>query len=124
MPEGHPLLSGNDITLEAIAEYPIITYDEGLTGRRRIDEAFENAGVVPDIAMSALDADVIKAYVELGLGIGIIASIAFRCRARQGPRAAWVRDRCSDPTRRASPSGVDASCAPTCTGSSRCARRH
>ena len=75
--KGHPLLSSTDLSLEAIAEYPIITYDEGLTGRQRIDEAFEDAGIVPDIAMSALDADVIKAYVELGLGIGIIASIAF-----------------------------------------------
>ena len=84
VPAGHPLLSSNDITLEAIAEYPIITYDEGLTGRRRIDEAFEDAGIVPDIAMSALDADVIKAYVELGLGIGIIASIAFDAERDRG----------------------------------------
>lgn len=78
VPRGHPLLSlGKKISLDAIAEYPIVTYDEGLTGRARIDEAFEAAGVVPDITMSALDADVIKAYVELGLGVGIIASMAF-----------------------------------------------
>ena len=60
-----------------MAEWPIITYDEGLTGRTRIDDAFARAGVVPDIAISALDADVIKSYVELGLGVGIIAAMAF-----------------------------------------------
>jgi LysR family cys regulon transcriptional activator len=76
-PAGHPLEGKQDLTLEAIAEYPIITYDEGLTGRARIDDAFANAGLIPDIALSALDADVIKAYVELGLGIGIVASMAF-----------------------------------------------
>jgi LysR family cys regulon transcriptional activator len=77
VPEGHPLKSRKKLSLEAIAEWPLITYDEGLTGRARIDRAFERAGVIPDIAMSALDADVIKAYVELGLGVGIIASMAF-----------------------------------------------
>ena len=77
VPEGHPLQSRKKLTLDAIAEWPIITYDEGLTGRARIDEAFDRAGIIPDMAMSALDADVIKAYVELGLGVGIIASMAF-----------------------------------------------
>jgi LysR family cys regulon transcriptional activator len=77
VPKSHPLASVNALTLETIAEYPIVTYDEGLTGRTRIDKAFERAGIEPDIAMSALDADVIKAYVELGLGVGIIASMAF-----------------------------------------------
>jgi LysR family cys regulon transcriptional activator len=77
VPDGHPLLRLKTLTLEAIAEYPIITYDEGLTGRARIDQAFEKAGIVPDIAMSALDADVIKSYVDLGLGIGLIAEMAF-----------------------------------------------
>ncbi|WBT37648.1 MULTISPECIES: CysB family HTH-type transcriptional regulator [Hyphomicrobium] len=77
VPKNHPLLGVEPLTLEAVADYPIITYDEGLTGRARIDQAFEKAGVEPDIAMSALDADVIKAYVELGLGVGIIASMAF-----------------------------------------------
>ncbi|MDD4911116.1 MAG: CysB family HTH-type transcriptional regulator [Sideroxydans sp.] len=77
VPVGHPLEKVKDLTLQAIAEYPIVTYHEGLTGRARIDEAFETAGVTPDISMSALDSDVIKTYVELGLGIGIIASMAF-----------------------------------------------
>ncbi len=77
VPKNHPLLAVGPLTLEAIADHPIITYDEGLTGRARIDQAFERASLVPDIAMSALDADVIKAYVELGLGVGIIAAMAF-----------------------------------------------
>lgn len=77
VPESHPLADRKKLSLNDIAEWPIITYDEGLTGRARIDEAFDRAGIVADIAMSALDADVIKAYVELGLGVGIIASMAF-----------------------------------------------
>ncbi|MDX2259654.1 MAG: CysB family HTH-type transcriptional regulator [Hyphomicrobiaceae bacterium] len=77
VPDGHPLLLDDALTLEAIAEHPIITYHEGYTGRSRIDEAFAAAGLVPDIVMSALDADVIKSYVELGLGVGIMASMAF-----------------------------------------------
>ena len=77
VPAGHPLEQRKPLTLEAIAEFPIITYDEGLTGRTRIDDAFARAGIVPDIAISALDADVIKSYVELGLGVCIMASIAF-----------------------------------------------
>jgi LysR family cys regulon transcriptional activator len=77
VPAGHPLELKRSLTLEDVAEWPIITYDEGLTGRTRIDEAFSRAGVVPDIAISALDADVIKSYVELGLGVGIMAAMAF-----------------------------------------------
>jgi LysR family transcriptional regulator, cys regulon transcriptional activator len=77
VPAGHELESVKPLTLEAVAEWPIITYDEGLTGRTRIDDAFARAGLAPEIAMSALDADVIKAYVELELGVGIIASMAF-----------------------------------------------
>ncbi|CFX63880.1 DNA-binding transcriptional activator of cysteine biosynthesis [Candidatus Filomicrobium marinum] len=76
-PKGHPLEKVTPLTLEAIAEYPIITYNPGFTGRAGIDAAFASAGLSPDIVMAALDADVIKAYVELGLGVGIIASMAF-----------------------------------------------
>lgn len=77
VPPTSPLAKEKKLTLDAIAEWPIVTYQQGFTGRARIDEAFERAEVVPDIVMTALDADVIKAYVELGLGIGIIASMAF-----------------------------------------------
>jgi LysR family cys regulon transcriptional activator len=77
VPKGHPLASQTAPTLEAIAEYPLITYHEGFTGRERVDQAFASAGLSPDIIMSALDADVIKTYVALGLGVGIVASMAY-----------------------------------------------
>lgn len=77
VPVGHPLESVFPLTLEAIAKHPIITYHAGFTGRARIDSAFASAGLAPDMVMSALDADVMKTYVELGLGIGIIASMAY-----------------------------------------------
>ena len=77
VPAGHPLEKIQPLTLQAIAEYPIITYQEGFTGRARIDQAFSSAGLEADIVMSALDADVIKTYIELDLGVGIIASGAF-----------------------------------------------
>jgi LysR family cys regulon transcriptional activator len=77
VPAGHPLEKVQPLTLQALAEYPIVTYHEGLTGRAKIDQSFADAGITPDIVMSALDADVIKTYVELGMGIGIIASMAF-----------------------------------------------
>jgi LysR family cys regulon transcriptional activator len=77
VPAGHPLEAVKPLTLEAIAAFPVITYHEGFTGRARIDKAFTQAGLIPDVVMSALDADVIKTYVELGLGVGILASMAF-----------------------------------------------
>ena len=77
VPQDHPLATAEPLTLSAIASYPIITYHEGFTGRTRIDATFAAAGLTPDIVLSALDADVIKTYVEIGLGIGIIASVAF-----------------------------------------------
>jgi LysR family cys regulon transcriptional activator len=77
VPEFHPLAATRPLTLEAIAEYPLVTYHEGFTGRSRLDAAFSQAGLAPDIVLSALDADVIKTYVELGLGVGIIAAMAY-----------------------------------------------
>ena len=77
VPQAHALAGAKRLTLEALAEQPLITYHEGYTGRGRIDARFAEAGLVPDIVMSALDADVIKTYVEVGLGVGIIASMAF-----------------------------------------------
>lgn len=77
VPAGHPLQQVQPLTLEAIADYPIITYHEGFTGRALVERAFAEAGVVPDIVMSAMDADVIKSYVELEMGVGIIAAVAF-----------------------------------------------
>lgn len=78
VPKGHPLEKLQKISLEDLAEHPIVTYHEGFTGRQIIDETFLKANITPDIVMSALDADVIKTYVELGLGIGIIASMAYQ----------------------------------------------
>src|SRR5688500_11930944 len=77
VPHVHPLESTQPLTLEAIAEFPIITYHEGFTGRAGIDQTFAKAGLSLDLTMSALDADVIKTYVELGLGAGLVASMAF-----------------------------------------------
>ncbi|MDP5240791.1 CysB family HTH-type transcriptional regulator [Uliginosibacterium sp. 31-16] len=77
VPAGHPLLNEPELTLTALAEHPLITYHTGFTGRSKIDKAFAEANLSPDIVMSALDADVIKSYVELGLGVGIIAPGAF-----------------------------------------------
>lgn len=77
VPHDHPLTQLKDLTLEAVAEYPIISYNEGYTGRAQVDRAFQKADLNPDFVLSAIDADVIKTYVEVGLGIGIIASMAF-----------------------------------------------
>lgn len=77
IPPRHPLLEAKKLTLAKLAEYPIITYDHAFSGRSKIDEAFADAGIEPNIALTAIDADVIKTYVELGLGIGILAELAF-----------------------------------------------
>ena len=77
VPLDHPLAKVKELTLEGIAEYPIITYNEGYTGRAQVDRAFAKSDLHPDFVLSAIDADVIKTYVEVGLGIGIIASMAF-----------------------------------------------
>ena len=77
VPPGHALLDGAPLTLERLSEYPIITYNPGYTGRTHIDEAFEKAGIEIELVITAMDADVIKTYVGLGLGVGIVASIAF-----------------------------------------------
>lgn len=78
VPKGHELLAAKTpLSLEAISAYPVITYDAAFTGRRAIDQTFTHAGLDCDVVLSALDSDVIKTYVELGLGIGIITRIAF-----------------------------------------------
>jgi LysR family cys regulon transcriptional activator len=86
VPAGHPLAARKPLTLEDVAEFPIITYHEGFTGRPSIDATFAKAGLAPDIVMTALDADVIKTYVELGLGLGIVASMAFDPERDKGLR--------------------------------------
>lgn len=81
VPKGHALAvkadAGEALTLEQLALWPIITYEPGYTGRTHIDEAFQRRGLTLNLVLSAMDADVIKTYVELGMGVGIIASMAF-----------------------------------------------
>ncbi|KZZ60701.1 MAG: HTH-type transcriptional regulator CysB [Oleiphilaceae bacterium] len=77
LPKDHPLLSESTLTLEKLAQHPIVTYVLGFTGREKLDQAFAAAGLEPNVVFTASDADVIKTYVRLGLGVGIIASMAF-----------------------------------------------
>jgi LysR family cys regulon transcriptional activator len=77
VPPGHALLKAKKLTLEAIVSFPIITYDFAFTGRSRINQAFADKGLRPNVVLTAIDADVIKTYVELGLGIGIVAMMAY-----------------------------------------------
>ncbi len=87
VPDGHPLTEMDKITLEAVAEYPIVTYVFGFTGRSQLDNAFYEHGLTPKVVFTAVDADVIKTYVKLGLGIGIVASLAFDEGAESGLKA-------------------------------------
>jgi len=76
-PLRHPLLKEKRLTLEMIARHPVITYDFAFTGDSPIKRAFDSKGITPNVVLTAIDADVIKAYVETGLGIGILAKMAF-----------------------------------------------
>ncbi|HEY7944008.1 MAG: CysB family HTH-type transcriptional regulator [Burkholderiales bacterium] len=76
VPKGHPLGKVRPLTLEALARYPIVTYDFSFTGRSQINAAFAAKGIEPNVVLTALDSDVIKTYVELGLGVGIVAQMA------------------------------------------------
>ncbi|MCS6810811.1 MAG: CysB family HTH-type transcriptional regulator [Tepidimonas sp.] len=76
LPHGHPLLEQERITLEDLATHPLITYHPTFTGRTRIDHAFALRGLQPQIVLEAIDSDVIKTYVKLGLGVGIVAEMA------------------------------------------------
>ena len=77
VPKGHPLTEAGPLTIETIAEYPIVTYVFGFTGRSQLDHAFQAHGLNPKVVFTAVDADVIKTYVRLGLGIGIVATLAY-----------------------------------------------
>jgi DNA-binding transcriptional LysR family regulator len=76
-PPDHPLLQLDEITLDDLCRYPIITYVLGFTGRQHFNECFARAGLKPEIVLSAADTDIIKAYVQDGLGVGVIASMAY-----------------------------------------------
>ena len=73
----HPLASVRKLTLGQIAEYPIVTYTFGFTGRSKLDQSFAAHGLKPEVVLTAVDADVIKTYVRLGMGVGIIANMAY-----------------------------------------------
>ena len=77
VPKGHPLAKVRPLTLEALARYPIVTYDFSFTGRSQINAAFAAKGLEPNVVLTALDSDVIKTYVELGMGVGIVAQMAY-----------------------------------------------
>jgi LysR family transcriptional regulator, cys regulon transcriptional activator len=87
VPPEHPLLKAKVMTLEEIAAYPLITYDSAFAGRAKIDHAFSIRGLKPDVLLEAIDADVIKTYVELGMGVGIIAGLAYDAERDKGLRA-------------------------------------
>lgn len=91
VPNDHPLTALNKLTLEAVAEYPIVTYVFGFTGRSQLDHAFYERGLTPKVVFTAVDADVIKTYVKLGLGIGIIATLAFDEHVDRGLKALDAR---------------------------------
>jgi LysR family cys regulon transcriptional activator len=76
-PHGHPLLSDKPLTLQKIARYPLITYDFAFTGSSMVTRVFEKEGLHPNIVLTAIDADVIKTYVGLGLGVGLVANMAY-----------------------------------------------
>jgi LysR family cys regulon transcriptional activator len=114
MPSGHPLTALERLSLEDLAIYPLVSYHPSFSGRTRVDQAFAARQLKPDIVLEAIDADVIKTYVKLGLGIGIVAEMA----ARDEPAAAnWSGVRsaiCSARTSR----GWRSSAARTCATSS------
>ena len=87
VPPEHALLQSKQITLEEIASHPLITYDSAFTGRAKIDHAFALRELKPDVLLEAIDADVIKTYVELGMGIGIMAGMAFDGERDKGLRS-------------------------------------
>ncbi len=86
-PAGHPLLRAKPLTLEAIARYPIITYDEEFIGHSKVQRAFDARGLKPHLVLNAIDTDVIKAYVEHGLGVAIVAKMAYDAKRDRSLRA-------------------------------------
>jgi LysR family cys regulon transcriptional activator len=87
VPADHPLTKSRSLTLEEIAAFPLITYDAAFAGRNKIDHAFELRSLKPDVLLEAIDADVIKTYVELNMGVGIIAGMAFDAERDRNLRA-------------------------------------
>jgi len=87
VPPKHPLLQARPLTLEAVVRFPIVTYDFAFANRSIVNRAFEQRGLSPQVVLTAFDADVIKTYVELGLGVGIMAAMAFDVKRDRPLRA-------------------------------------
>ncbi|TAK42641.1 MAG: CysB family HTH-type transcriptional regulator [Betaproteobacteria bacterium] len=87
VPPGHALLRARPLTLEALARHPIVTYDYAYANRSLVSRAFAQRGLAPEVVLTAFDSDVIKTYVELGLGVGILAKMAFDPRRDRALRA-------------------------------------
>lgn len=81
VPKGHELEQHQPVSLNKLSQHPLITYRQGITGRSRVDRAFQSAGLRPDVVLSAQDSDVVKTYVKLGLGVGILADQACETEA-------------------------------------------
>jgi LysR family cys regulon transcriptional activator len=77
VPHGHPLIDEAPLTLEKIASYPVVTYDFTFAGGSMVNRVFAERGLQLNVALTAIDSDVIKTYVELGLGVGLLAQMAF-----------------------------------------------
>jgi LysR family transcriptional regulator, cys regulon transcriptional activator len=89
MPADHPLARFERLTLEQLAEEPLISYHPAFAGRKRVDQAFANRRLKPSIALEAIDSDVIKTYVRSGLGIGIVAEMAMKADGGNDPALVW-----------------------------------
>ena len=84
VPEGHALLAESSLSLQALVKYPIVTYDPAFSGRTKVDEVFTRAKLTPNLILTAVDSDVIKTYVAMGLGVGILAGLAFDAERDRG----------------------------------------
>jgi LysR family cys regulon transcriptional activator len=87
VPPGHPLLDVKPLTLAAVSEYPLVTYVFGFDHGSPLEVAFRRAGLTPEIAITATDADIIKTYVRMGLGVGIVATLAYDADRTSGLEA-------------------------------------
>ena len=79
VPTGHPLTGVQELTLQVLAGYPLVTYVFGTTGESSLKKAFADQGLEPNVVFTARDADIIKTYVRMGMGVGIVAPMAFEC---------------------------------------------
>jgi LysR family cys regulon transcriptional activator len=86
-PVGHPLLKGGMLRMERLVRYPLIIYDESFSGGKNVTQAFRDSGLRPNVVLTAMDADVIKAYVAADLGVAVVQSAVFNARTDSGLRA-------------------------------------